>query len=70
MSAFLINYLPTILALASSGVVAFVPGASSYISAHPDVSTFIASAYAILMHAIPGSPLGGGTISVGVTPAK
>ena len=68
MQSFLINYLPTIIALAGSGVAAFYPQAQTYISSHPAVSTFIASAYAILMHAIPGSPLGGGTLSVGVTP--
>ncbi len=68
MQSFLINYMPTIIALAGSAAVAFVPGADKYISAHPAASTFIASAYAILAHMIPGSPLGGGTLSVGVTP--
>ena len=68
MQSFLINYLPSIIALAGSAAVAFVPGADKYITTHPAASTFVASAYAMLMHMIPGSPLGGGTLSVGVTP--
>jgi len=68
MATLLTNYGPSVLALLSAVAVSFAPQEQAFVTAHPAVSTVIAALYAILTHALPGSPLGGGTI--GIVPPK
>jgi len=66
--SFLTNYGPSLVAIIMAVLSAFQPQVQGFVTSHPAVSTALGALYAILLHVMPGSPLGGGTL--GITPPK
>lgn len=62
MSAFLTNYLPSLVAALTAILSIFSPQVSGLISTHPSIAAGLAALYAILTHILPGSPVPGSTL--------